>query len=119
MPLLDDHPEAWCRGVEAGLSGLDAACPFELGSQQAWSWYHGLIDGQARHEAMRLADYRPGSFSAAWRKGIESGAGGRAVRCPYRKGSLQEWAWHAGFGGGQAKRAQAVVDGTRDEPKRS
>jgi hypothetical protein len=108
MRLFEDHPEVWCSGVEAGLAGTPESCPYPIGSMQAWSWYYGLAEGQNLAAAAREG-YRIGTFTSAWRKGLAGGLAGMSLRCPYRRGSLQERAWQSGVGSGQARRAQAIA----------
>jgi hypothetical protein len=42
-------PKAWDEGFKAGEE-RKSKCPYPAGSREAWSWYSGQIEGDAKRQ---------------------------------------------------------------------
>ena len=53
---LQQDPQAWRSGFDAGAAGkLYTACPHRAGSTEAWSWFSGFTEGQAKRDGYDYA----------------------------------------------------------------
>jgi hypothetical protein len=44
--VLRQLPHSWQQGYDAGYLG-ESGCPFAFGSNEAWSWSSGYVEGKA------------------------------------------------------------------------
>jgi hypothetical protein len=46
---LKHNPEAWEEGFQAGEERT-SRCPYPAGTREAWSWWSGHVEGDAKRE---------------------------------------------------------------------
>lgn len=47
--IVKIDPKAWDEGFAAGEK-RNSGCPYPVGSREAWSWYSGKIEGDAKRQ---------------------------------------------------------------------
>ena len=64
--VLKQDPKAWDEGFTAGEKA-SSKCPYPAGSTEAWSWYSGQVEGDAKRQGFSYSrgakpkDAKPGT----------------------------------------------------------
>jgi len=77
MITLTQDPKAWAEGLKAGETGKARQCPYLAGSREAWSWWSGWVEGDAkRTNSAVLQDHFHSQLSCARRRYCATSSGG-------------------------------------------
>ena len=78
---LRHSPEAWEEGFQAG-EGKQSKCPYPAGSTEAWSWWSGRVEGDAKRQGYSYSRGTVGPKDEADREALRETKSRRDNRGP-------------------------------------